>query len=475
MFKSISSIFVQNSVFLKNNNPEGFKTKIFSTLCYLALFILILRVSMFLSFNINNFHWIDFSINFAPIVVVVLAIIFSKNNNTKTGKFILFCILPIQTLIICITQKENTISILFLIYAVSSLIFYENKWSIIASFLNNFVCYFIGQLYFLNISSTGINAKEIFFLTTNALLCFGIILYLLFYLKNTIKFYLKRVDNDNNVLAEINTDLMQMHNELVAKNNRLVVERTEIDINNKQLSKIFSIIAHDLKSPLVSVRNILNYAKDDVNTKSQISEYIPDISKTVNNTVTLLDNLLVWSRSQTQNELRQEVIHLKASFDEIIDLYGLALKSKNIIIEIENPLNALISFNKPMLHTILRNLISNAVKFTPLNGKIKIVAVPVHNSIKIQICNEVINVTDDTIEKLNDSADLLQLGTAGENGSGFGLVVTKDFLKSNNTELAFYQKNNKIIVAEFFAKPFKSTNVKTMYNSDKKKYSLAFG
>ncbi len=475
MFTSISSIFHENSVYLKNNNPEGFKSKIFTSLCYLALVILIVRMGLLFTLQNNNFNWIDFTINLAPIVLFIFAIVLEKNKKLKISKAILFCFLPIFTLLICITQLENTIAIIFLIYAVNSIIFFEKKWIIITSFFNNFICYFICQLYFLLNNGGGLFIKDLAFLTMNSLLFFGVILYLVVYLKNTIKFYLKRVNNDNNVLAEINTDLMQMHKELVAKNNKLEVEKSSIDISNRQLSKIFSIIAHDLKSPLVSVRNILNIAKEDDLAKSQIGEYIPEISKTVNNTVTLLDNLLVWSRSQAEQNIKQEVVHLKTSIEEIFDLYGLSIKSKNIKIEIENPLNVLIAFNKPMLHTILRNLISNAVKFTPINGNIKIVAVPVQNSIKIQVCNDVANITDETIHKLNTSADIMQVGTAGENGSGFGLVVTKDFLISNNTELSFYQKNNKFIVAEFFAKPYKSTSIKTMYNTDNKKYSLAFG
>ncbi len=470
-----TKMFEKNAQYLKNNNYDGFRKKIFLLLCIITILVVISRIIIIQTFGENNFTSISFLINILPAIVAITAVSLIIYNNYTAGKLIMLTLIPLFTLLISVTEKENSVGILFLLFALVTLIFQDKKVNLILSFLLNISCYALDQFYFYQLSHTVDNYKNLALLLLNATLFFSITFFLLYYLKSTINFYLQRMTNDNNALANINTDLILMHTELKEKNKKLESDQFEMYSNSKHLSKIFSVISHDLKSPLVSVKNILNYTKDlQEDGKHVIVQYIPEIGKTVTNTLALLDNLLAWSRNQNTSEIKQEVVHVKAIIDEVVELYSLPIKSKSINFQVENPLNAFVSFNKPMLHTVLRNLISNAVKFTPIGGKTKIVVLPVNNNIRIQVCNEVDNVTDETIEKLNRNIDILQNGTAGECGSGFGLVVAKDFLESNNTQLVFNQKNNKIVIAEFVVKGYNNTKLKAVTTKQMPNYTIAF-
>ena len=461
MIALIKNILAVNSIVLTANNYRGNKNILFSILCKLAAIAVLIRYVIIVMVASYTNTAVNSTASLVPFVVAVVAIICNVKRKYNLSQVVLFTFLPLSTLYFALVHKESSITLLFLLFSLVSLVFYDKKLPIILTFILNVTCYGIVQSQYMYSNNSTQLMGDVVFTIFNTLLFFCVTFFLLFYLKNIVNQYLLRITNDNDVLAEINTELLDMHENLKVHNTKLEEEQTAIHSSNKHITKILNVIAHDLKSPLVSVNNILKYTKDveDANT---VKEYMPEISKTIQNTIGLLDNLLQWGRNQATQELKQESITFNHILNEVKELYNLQIADKKIRLEIENHLNAQVTFNTGMLHTVLRNLLSNAIKFTPLGGNIKIVISPIHNLYKIQIMNEVDYIEDKTITKLNTNEDVLGVGTAGEMGSGFGLVVAKDFLRSNNTALEFSQRNNKLIIAEFLVLSHNNTILKAI-------------
>jgi signal transduction histidine kinase/Tfp pilus assembly protein PilF len=217
----------------------------------------------------------------------------------------------------------------------------------------------------------------------------------------------------------------------------------QLSVLNKQLQelistkdKFFSIIAHDLKSPfqgLMGFSDILITENDELN-EEQKSDIINAISKLSSDTYKMLENLLQWSKLQTGKiELVRESFNLNEALAVSIDILSQTAKNKNIIIEnlIDKSLN--ITADQNMIQTTIRNLISNAVKFTNLSGEISIFAKQTNASIEITVKDNGIGMnktTADNIFKIEHNTS--RRGTANEEGTGLGLLLCKEMIELHN-------------------------------------------
>mgnify|MGYP002639996574 CR=1 FL=1 len=214
----------------------------------------------------------------------------------------------------------------------------------------------------------------------------------------------------------------------------------EIKTSEKQLKelnatkdKLFSIIAHDLRSPFNNIIGFSELLFENVNNIDSLESerYSEIINSTAKKTLILLDNLLNWAKSQTgELSYKPEKIILSEIILEIIGLKKSLAIAKNISFHY-TPTNEIeLCTDENILKTILRNLISNAVKFTNLGGHIKIFATTNQHQVEISISDNGVGIKDETIHKLFDlSTNVTSTGTANEKGSGLGLVLCKEFVE----------------------------------------------
>lgn len=214
----------------------------------------------------------------------------------------------------------------------------------------------------------------------------------------------------------------------------------QIKISEKQLKelnatkdKFFSIIAHDLRSPFNDIIGFSELLRENVNDidNRESEKYIHIINSTAKKTLILLDNLLDWAKSQTgELSYKPEKIVLSEIILEIIGLKKSLAKAKNISFHY-TPTNEIELYtDENILKTIVRNLISNAVKFTNIGGHIKILATTNQHQVEISISDNGVGIKDETIHKLFDlSTNVTSPGTANEKGSGLGLVLCKEFVE----------------------------------------------
>lgn len=205
---------------------------------------------------------------------------------------------------------------------------------------------------------------------------------------------------------------------------------------NATKDKYFSIIAHDLKSPFNSIIGLSELIKDDAKVLdiATIEQYAGIIHTTSKNTFRLLENLLDWARiQQSQMPFHPVSLVLKTIANEVIELMIEKANSKMIAIINYIPENIIVSADKNMLETILRNLMSNALKFTSQNGKIELKAIERKNEIEISIADNGIGIDDNDVDKIfKVGASYTKRGTQNEKGTGLGLLLCKEFVEKHN-------------------------------------------
>lgn len=221
---------------------------------------------------------------------------------------------------------------------------------------------------------------------------------------------------------------------------QMETEQTLREINATK-DKLFSIIAHDLKSPYNAQLGFLELLLEDENSYSeeQRKRFINTVYNSTKQSFALLDNLLVWSRTQTGKiPFNPEELLVAQVFEEAIDLQQYAAQAKNILIETELCNDSLeVSADAEMVNTILRNLISNAIKFTPENGKILLGGkTACDNKILIYVQDTGIGIEKQHHQELFDqTSNFSTIGTNKEKGTGIGLIICRDFVERNGGKI----------------------------------------
>lgn len=209
---------------------------------------------------------------------------------------------------------------------------------------------------------------------------------------------------------------------------------------NAMKDKFFSIIAHDLKNPfssIVGLSNLLHEAYGNFSEK-QRKDFIKNICESSENTFKLLQNLLEWSRTQTGNiEFCPELIDINKVINENLTILKSGFLNKKIEVKSMIPENTKAFADENMVKVIVRNLLSNALKFTDEGGKITVSAFTKENEVEIYIEDDGVGISEDNLDKLfRIDGHLKLVGTANEEGTGLGLILCKEFVTKNNGKIS---------------------------------------
>lgn len=227
--------------------------------------------------------------------------------------------------------------------------------------------------------------------------------------------------------------------ELQEVNQKVQQQNLQLQDLNATKDKFFSIIGHDLKGPLNSLtafsRLLINHI--DSLSKEEIQTLAKDFDKSLKNLFALLENLLEWSRSQTGKiEFKPEVFDLTTLLKENKELLQKQAQNKKIKLVALNDTKVFVNAHKPSINTVVRNLISNSIKFTPEGGSITVGLKPNHTQAIVSITDTGVGMSRDVIGKLfRIDAKHSTKGTADEKGTGLGLILCKDFVEKNGGKL----------------------------------------
>ena len=237
-------------------------------------------------------------------------------------------------------------------------------------------------------------------------------------------------------LQEINTLLKESQEEIKTQATELYSANIELNKLNSTKDKFFSIIAHDLKNPfqaIIGLSDLLIENHKEIE-KDKISEYAGYIRNSSRMAYSLLENLLEWARTQTGRiTFEPRIITLHSVASETIELLSVNAKNKNLTIVNSVPQNLFAFADKNMVTTIFRNLLNNAIKFTPLGGKIAFIGKAGHQFSEVTIEDNGVGMEESIRSKLfRIDQHITSSGTSGESGTGLGLIITKEFLDKNS-------------------------------------------
>ncbi|RPH34463.1 MAG: PAS domain-containing sensor histidine kinase [Bacteroidales bacterium] len=219
----------------------------------------------------------------------------------------------------------------------------------------------------------------------------------------------------------------------------LTLLNNQLKSTNSTKDKLFSIVAHDLKNPFNAILGFSELLVNNHNSYNhkKTEEFIEQINSAAKNTLALIDNLLVWANSQMGKiEYQPQNLRLLTTIQDTLDLLRSTARIKNITIRYFEAEDIAVYADKIMLQIIVRNLISNAIKFTKPNGKINIYATIDHNYVEITVSDDGIGISKEICNKLfNRNDNITTNGTANEKGSGLGLMLCKEFIEKHGGKI----------------------------------------
>jgi len=215
-----------------------------------------------------------------------------------------------------------------------------------------------------------------------------------------------------------------------------VIKVAELRSKNRQLhhltenqKRIISIVAHDVRNPLASIKSVIDLKKDDFIDEQTAAEMLSLVSVQLDSTLDMVDNVVGWGQLQLKPAMMASAeINLYQLVNEIFIADGLAAKMKNNQLVNNVGANVLLYIDKQVIKFILRNLVSNSNKFTE-NGSITVTALQQVNKTEIMIQDTGIGMSADKAEQLfTQTGGTTTLGTNNEKGSGLGLMLVKEFI-----------------------------------------------
>ena len=235
----------------------------------------------------------------------------------------------------------------------------------------------------------------------------------------------------------IQEELIRKRNELIEKN--LILENTI-----KTREKVLSLLSHDLRSPIIVIDTGLEFLASDRADQARKNALITELRKRTKRTISLMDNLLLWSRSQhDQIKYTPEVIELSDLGFIIKNISQIYTGEKSVQFEFNLPESGSIVGDKNLLEGLFRNLISNAMKFSLENGIISVEILEQNSQYTFSIKDNGVGMSQETLDKLTKGEFHTTIGTNKEKGHGLGLQLVRDFLHLHNSQLTIESEPGK--------------------------------
>ncbi|MEM9857415.1 MAG: tetratricopeptide repeat-containing sensor histidine kinase [Bacteroidota bacterium] len=227
---------------------------------------------------------------------------------------------------------------------------------------------------------------------------------------------------------------------LKEKNEEILHQRDELDQTNRIKNKLFSIIAHDLRSPINTLDGLLYLVRNKITNNEDLEAVMPKLINSFDHTSDLLNNLLSWATSQMEGytlELRS--FNIKDILVKIIEDSRARLDEKGVLYSVEGE-DVHVYAEPDMIQIVCRNLLSNAIKYCQTGDEIKL-KIEIEEHVCIKVIDTGAGIPKDKVEVLlSDNTFISTKGTDGEKGSGLGLMICKDLLIKNDSNLEIVSK-----------------------------------
>lgn len=234
-------------------------------------------------------------------------------------------------------------------------------------------------------------------------------------------------------------DLEERTSELAVAYEKLGKSELELETLNKNKDRFFSIISHDLRSPFSSLMGLTSLILEDFDsfTKDEIKDSMYNLHQVSESLYHMIEDLLDWSRIQFNKiDFQPKVLNLYEVAQKVCGILKAVAKDKNISIVNIVPKNCTTKADEHMITTVIRNLIGNAIKFTPKYGMVKISAGFHIDDLIVSVEDTGVGMSQEIVSNLfNMGKKVSKNGTEGESGTGLGLIICKEFVETHGGKI----------------------------------------
>jgi two-component system sensor histidine kinase/response regulator len=369
----------------------------------------------------HRFPLIAWVVASLPALVSILVLALNARRHHDLAQITYFVLSPIATSIVYIWGINMGVELSFILYGILGVFFIQDISQMLFALGLSMVSYFVLAVVCENYTYQ-LATANIFFYVFNQLLAIAFIFYGLFLIKK-----------EN---AGYQHSILQQKEEITANGLLLQQQTDELTLINAFKNRLFSIIAHDLKSPIYALRNLFRNMQQYDLPAEEIKGMVPEVVNELTYTTSLMENLLHWARSQMQADtVKPQMIDVSGLMNEVVRLLRLQADAKQIKVTYKEDPSIVAFADKDMINLILRNLLSNAIKYTPEKGCIEVGARRAGTAIAIYVKDTGMGIPPDALQKIQQSNFYTTKGTAGEAGTGLGLMLCKEFVARNGGTL----------------------------------------
>ncbi|MEX2435492.1 MAG: tetratricopeptide repeat-containing sensor histidine kinase [Balneolaceae bacterium] len=244
--------------------------------------------------------------------------------------------------------------------------------------------------------------------------------------------------SSNRKRSQINLELEERNNQLSDMNETVQQQNKELEEINHIKNKLFAIIAHDLRGPLSSLQSLLYLIREHDLSEDELDEVSKSLERNLQENASMMDNLLAWARSQMNGiSTNRRVFKVEQAFKAVVDQIQFQAEKKGIAIEMDTDSGMEMDADYDMIKLVVRNLVSNAIKFSKPGGTIVIHAAEKEGYAEVRIIDDGIGIKEEDQGKIFGGDHFTSRGTDNEKGNGLGLTLCKEFIEGHGGNIRF--------------------------------------
>jgi two-component system sensor histidine kinase/response regulator len=356
-----------------------------------------------------------------PALISILVLMLNARRHYALAQIAYFVLYPFTTSVVYFWGINMGVELSFILYGILSVFFIQDISQMLFALGMSMVSYFVLAVVCKNYTYQ-LATANIFFYLFNQLLAIVFIFYGLFLIKRENTGYQQSI--------------LQQKEEITATGILLRQQTDELTQLNAFKNRLFSIIAHDLKSPIYALRNLFRNMEQYDLPAQEIKDMVPEVVSELTYTTNLMENVLHWARSQMQADtLNPQTIDVAGLITEVTRLLKLQADAKKIRVTLNADAYVVAFADRDMVNLILRNLLSNAIKYTPEGGSIEVGARSADSGTALFVRDTGMGIPSGALEKIQLNNFYTTKGTAGEAGTGLGLMLCKEFIIRNGGTL----------------------------------------
>lgn len=367
-----------------------------------------------------------------PVLLSVVALCLNHYHNYQAALLCYFILYPFFTCIVFMNGMNLGIGLYFILYGVLSVFFLKDIGYMLFTIAMCMMSYFVICVLLKNFRYHLEVFNKPVYLFSQAL-ALAYIYYGLFLIKKENAGYQLSILRKNSILQKKNIEIKQQKDEIAEKAKMLKVQTKELTELNALKNKLFSVIAHDLKTPMYAFRTLFRNVQQFNVPAEEVKAMIPEVVNDLNYAIGLMENLLEWSKSQMEaNNMVIATVDVNSLINDAALQLRLQAEAKQI--ELERPAGepVFIKADKHMIALVLRNLISNAIKFTPVGGRIVIGTHQLTSVVEVYVQDNGTGITPEALQQIEANNYYTTNGTAKESGTGLGLMLCREFIAKNS-------------------------------------------